>query len=962
MRKTLTDLFKAAALGFVGFILTAHVNAFAQPAFTLSAAEKQYIDQHPVVDVASLQQYRPFYAINPNGAGEGITFDYLARLNALTGIKFNTRVFSTFAQARSAVQTSGTSPLMLAAISQTGTVQLQGPQADAGSLRYSEPYFDSPAVLIGHKDDLQTSSNFSLSGKKIAVVPGTGEYELLKKQYPDANFVSFSSSVLALDSLMAKQTDYYLGPLVVAQYYIEIKGDRTLEVRRQWSLQSGNVRFAFAEQNIILSNIINRALDQIDSADRARIQARWTAVRDALSTAPSAVLSEKDFALLRSLPPLKVGIDAQFAPYTFADKDGRPDGITLAYLEFLKRRVGLQVGEIKSGEWAKMLAALTVGDIDLLLAVAPTPERRERIVFVGPYATMPTAIVSRPSERVVGLANINGEKLAVIKDYFLVDRLRAQYPRLLIAEYPNMTDALLAVVSGEARAAVGNIEVVAQTISERTPGSLIVSGTLPDSDTELYFGLRKELASLAPILASSLRLMTESEAQTIRQRWQRTEVKVGVSQERIMQIGIPIALALGAIIASLLWGRRQNLKTLGAQTEREKVAREASQTRGRYIAVLGHEVRTPLTALVSAAESISPDALSTKDKNLLNAVRGNARSVLDTLNDILSWLRGGAEVEGLRPRPSAIAQLVLDTTDHFRGFASQKSTLLTVSVEPGIADMHMVDPIRLRQVIVNLLANALRHTDGGEVHLKVRAMGAPEAGKQRLQFICSDTGRGMPTEDIAKVETDPFETADLFGGGIGLALSRSYLQQMGSTLKIANDLTGSSGILGGSTVAGSAVAGSTVPSGKSGVKAQFELDLPVATQSSKGKGSASAYGRILIVDEDKLSAGVNGSELEKNGYRVDLCHDPLRALDIWASRRYSLVLLDLNLPSMDSLELVKMFRAFGADFETSIVGMTDDPSAKIYDRAIGAGANDVISKPIGLRELASVIGDIRGLN
>ena len=919
------------------FSLVLSANVFAQPAFTLSVAEKQYIEQNSVIDVASIQQYRPFYAVNPAGQADGITYDYLARVTALTGLKFNPRVFSTFAQAKLAVQSAGTSPLMLAAISQTNPA-VQAPADQPSALQFSEPYFDSPVVLIGRKDDLQTNLDFGLNKKKVAVVPGTGEFELLKRQYPDAQFVPFASSVLALDSLMAKQTEYYLGPLVVAQYYIEIKGDRTLEVRRQWSIESGNVRFAFSEQNLILANIINRALDQIDSADRARIQSRWTAVKDALSTAPSAVLSEKDFALLRSLPPLKVGIDSQFAPYSFVNDAGKPEGITVSYLEYLKRRIGLQVGEIRSGEWSTILAALNVGEIDLLLAVAPTDQRRERIVFVGPYASMPTAIVARPQERVVGLANLGGEKLAVIKDYFLIERLKTQYPRLIIVEYPSIAEALFAVVRGEAKAAVGNIEVVAQTIVDRMPGSLIVSGTLLDANTDLYFGLRKELANLAPILAASMRLMTESEAQSIRQRWQRTEMKVGVSQQRIMQIGIPIALALCAVIGGLLWGRNQTRKTLAAQSAREKIARDAAQTRGRYIAVLGHEVRTPLSALVSAAESIDQEALATKDRNLLNAVRGNARSVLDTLNDILSWLRGGAEVEGLRPRSTSITQLILDTTDHFRGFATQKSTQLSVLIEPGLSELHRVDPVRLRQVIVNLLANALRHTDGGEVLLKVRAVSAPQAGSQRLQFICSDTGSGMRADDIAKIALDPFETADLFGGGIGLALSRSYLQQMGATLIIANEVSGR------------------------GVKAQFELDLPVATASAKSNQSANTQGRILIVDEDKLSAGVNGSELERAGYRVDICNDPLRALDIWASRRYSLVLLDLNLPSMDSLELVKMFRAFGADFETSIVGMTDEPSANVYDKAISAGANDVVTKPIRMRELTSVISDIPSLN
>ena len=934
--------FRFLCVALVCFLALFQVQgALAQAAFSLSPSEKEYLEQNPVIDVASIQQYRPFYAVSPGGQADGITYDYLARITVLTGLKFNPRVFSTFAQAKLAVQSSGTSPLMLAAISQTNVLPAQAPTNQPGPLIFSEPYFDSPVVLIGRKDDLQTNLDFGLNKKKVAVVPGTGEFELLKRQYPNAEFVPFASSVLALDSLMERQTEYYLGPLIVAQYYIEIKGDRSLEVRRQWSPESGNVRFAFSDKNIVLSNLINRALDQIESADRVRIQSRWTTVKDALSTAPSAVLSERDFALLRSLPPLKVGIDAQFAPYSFVNEAGRPEGITLSYLEYLKRRIGLQVGEIRAGEWASMLAALNVGDIDLLLAVAPTDQRRERIIFVGPYATMPTAIVARPQERLVGLANLGGEKLAVLKDYFLIERLKTQYPRLVIVEYPNIAEALFAVVRGEAKAAIGNIEVVAQTIADRMPGSLIISGTLPDANTDLYFGLRKELASLAPILASSMRLMTEAEAQSIRQRWQRTEMKVGISKQRIMQIGIPVALGFCAIIAGLLWGRRQTRKTLVAQSAREKTAREAAQARGRYITVLGHEVRTPLSALVSAAESINQEALSTKDRNLLNAVRGNARGVLDTLNDILSWLRGGAQVEGLRPRSTSITQLVLDTTDHFRGFANQKSTRLSISIEPGLSELHMVDPVRLRQVIVNLLANALRHTQDGEVLLKVRVVAPHQTGKQRLQFVCTDTGSGMGIDEIAKIELDPFETSELFGGGIGLALSRSYLQQMGATLTIANEASGK------------------------GVKAQFELELPVAIAKVKSKNTtnvAASQGRILVVDEDKLSAGINGSELERAGYRVDVCNDPLRALDIWASRRYSLVLLDLNLSSMDSLELVKMFRAFGADFETSIVGMTDEPSASVYDRAIGAGANDVVSKPIRMRELTSVISDIPGLN
>ncbi len=883
-------------------------------------AEKTYISAHPVIEVATISQNLPFSDISASNVASGMSVDFLNVVKKASGLNFVYRSFTSVLQANDAARKAGETAWMVASVGYAEELK--------NGMRFSAPYFNSPFALLARKGATETGPAVNLTGRKVGVVPGSASYFFLKKQYPGALFEEYPTIHAALDGLVKKKSDLLVGQLAVAQYYVEHQEDNSIEIIRQWRPDGGSVRFGFSESNEVLAGIVTKVLASIDETEIQRIHARWSPVRQYLAMAPNANFTQEQMQRIRSVQPLRVGIDANFAPYSFLSESGTPQGIAIDYLELLSKRIGLPVGEVKAGRWSDILAMAQRGELDLLVAVAANPERREKFVFVGPYAATPTAIAASPKDPLVTLSGLKGVQMAILKDHFLLGKLKASYPAIDFREYPTMNEVILAASEGQARGAIGNLEVVAQTIGQLAPGALLVTGLIENGSSELYFGLRNELADLAPLLSNAMLSVPESESAAIRQKWARNQIKVGVSPKTIFQYAVPAALIALAVIGSLWWRRLQLQARLTEKTQSERLANELAETRGRYIAVLGHEIRTPLNALVSATDAIDTGKLTLKDQNLVVAARSNARSILDTLNDILAWLKGGAIIEGVRPRPTSIALLLLETADHFRGFATQRQIQISVAIDPELAPVHMVDPIRLRQIFVNLISNALRHNvEVGEVVVRIRA-DQTNKGRQRLVFECVDHGPGLSAEQLAQVMADQDKEFNLSTNGIGLSLSRHYLKAMGSDLQITNETP-------------------------RGVKAVFALTLALVNASERKAVSDSE--RLLIVDEDRLSSVVAANEMDKRGYLSDCCDDPLKALDMWAAKKYSIVIVDLQMKTLSGVELIRMLRSFGANFNTSIIGLQSDPDNELADQAIAAGASHVLPKPLRYQELLQTL-------
>ena len=958
----------------------------------LSEPERATLAQFAEVRVGATSSFLPIYGLNEDKALQGIAAEYLEQITAVTGIRFKIVPFASLAAAIDGLRAADAPVDMLLALPLT--------PANQSTLSFTRPYLYSPVVLIGRRGMLDVNPSLTLSGKRVAVAQTSAQNEFIAEHYPNASLVEAATTRDAIRTVIDGQAELVAAPLHVAQFFIEEAGIRDLEIYGELASDSGNLRFAVPLQKAPLAAVFDRALQAIPDQEKVRIRARWLPVRSVLGQSANALLSADERNYLKQLKGIRVGYDRLFAPYTHVDRTGALQGIAGDYLAELQRRLGVPIKEMRAGTWAEVLSAAERGELDVLIASATNRERRDLLDFVGPYAALPSAIVSRIQHRYDDLGALSGKRVAILKRHFLQPMIHAVYPTVQQVEFDDTDQTLLAVLDGQVDAAIGNLDVVARSISERTPGSLMISGTVHDGDSELYLAVRKNLAPLAPILRKGMDSLSSQEHAEIRRRWTASEIYLGVPWRMILAVGLPIALALSAIFAILIYSNQKLRSAYRARKAAETEARAASEQKTRFIAMLSHEVRTPLAALMSATDVIDRRNLAAGDRRLIGTVSAGARGLLDTLDDLLTALRGQSQDTALQSGPFELRELLAAALQTFSASAQQKDVALELQVAPEVAQAHECDGIKLTQILTNLLSNALKYTDRGKVELSARLL-YQRHGRQRIEFEVADTGAGMSAHTTSSLFNPFGGVGERGGSGLGLSIARQYVEAMGGKMQVqstlgqgsrfafsielpvttvpprridapaASDESAPRGATGlDATAQGAAVnsdpgaagdtamGGGTVPDG--GTDAGGGPDVRGGPGASDGPDAARNDDAIelLLVDDNRLNGTVYARQLEQHGYSVEFIDDPGEALSVQSDTPFALVLVDAHMPQMNGTEFIRRLRAFEAAYGAQpaiVVGLTADLTEEIRAAMLAAGANAVLAKPIDPAALAAII-------
>lgn len=399
------------------------------------------------------------------------------------------------------------------------------------------------------------------------------------------------------------------------------------------------------------------------------------------------------------------------------------------------------------------------------------------------------------------------------------------------------------------------------------------------------------------------------------------------------------------ILATSFRGMRDQIKE---QTESLKRARrnaeDALEARSRFVATMSHEIRTPLNGVIPVAEMLSQTELAPDQRRKVETIQKSGIALLSVVNDILdvSMIEGGhLKIQSAAFNP---AKLIGDTLDIVRAKADEKQ-LEIVNAFDAPADLWCLgDEGRLRQVLVNLVGNALKFTEQGQVRLSGGAKRL-EDGQVRLELDVTDTGIGIPAQALGRI-FDRFEQVDdglarRFGGtGLGLAISKHLVDAMGGQISV-------------SSVVGE---GSTF---------RVVLDLPEAHRAAPGPASASdartateGGGRlVLLADDNEINREVASDLLCRLGFQVDLAEDGAAALAKASQRKFDLILMDIHMPVKDGLEATQGIReGNGPNAGTQIVGLTASVQASDMAKCREAGMNDFISKPLEEGRLLEVAG------
>jgi len=394
----------------------------------------------------------------------------------------------------------------------------------------------------------------------------------------------------------------------------------------------------------------------------------------------------------------------------------------------------------------------------------------------------------------------------------------------------------------------------------------------------------------------------------------------------------------------------QKLNTeLGAAKDR---AEAASRAKSNFLANMSHEIRTPMTAIVGYSDvMLEPNQTLSDRQDCLQIIRRNGRHLMALINDILDISKIEADKMTVERIPCDLPHLVIDVASLMRPKTVEKGLEFKVDFSGPIPQVVSTDALRLKQILVNLLGNAIKFTHNGRIELKVEC--APTATSSEIRFILSDSGIGMTPEQVGRL-FQPFNQADdsmtrKYGGtGLGLTISKRLAKLLGGdiTLQTVQGIGSTFTVV----IDGGSLEGITM---RTDVTEAILSDVPAPVEEV-----VRLEGRILLAEDGLDNQRLIALHLRKAGAEVTIADNGRIAVDLMAKQPFDLIVMDMQMPELDGYGAASELRRRG--FTIPIIALTAHAMAEDRARCLSAGCTDYLTKPIDKQQLlATINGHLR---